>query len=124
MKRRIWATKDGRKVSVRRMEDSHLLNAHRMLREKGFVSVRTLSFYIFGPTPDGDGAQDAYEREFNAIIDAPVTPTLDWFDDEIKRRSLSPLPIRTAVAARYRLEEEEAKEAHERELAEIAGPNT
>lgn len=83
----IWTTKDGRKLPVKDMETGHIQNALAMLKRKGFVSVKTLNIYLRGPEPRGDGAQMAFETEFNYVADH-VHPFIDAFEEELENRKL------------------------------------
>lgn len=84
----IWTTEDGRKIPVVRMSDSHLRNAYRMLKRKGFVSPARLDDFMAGPQPRGDMAQMAWDDELNAHLDSRTSDFIDIFEDEAKRRNL------------------------------------
>lgn len=86
-KRRIWTQKDGTPIAVKDMTDAHLLASLRMLRRKGFIGPRTLAAHM-GPGPTADMASLAFEQEQRRIFDAPASPFVDYFEDEIKRRAL------------------------------------
>ena len=83
---KTWKTKDGRQIEIKDMETSHIKNTLAMLKRKGFISPKTLSYYLFGPTPNGDGANDAYEMEFNNLVNRPISPFINYFEDELIRR--------------------------------------
>lgn len=83
-----WKTKEGKILSIKKMETSHINNCIRILERNGFVSVQTLSFYLYGPKPIGDMAQLAYEQECNEIFELQPTPYLDAFEKELKRRNV------------------------------------
>jgi hypothetical protein len=86
-KQGIWTQRDGTPIAVKDMTDSHLLAAARMLPRKGVIGPRTLAAY-FGPGPSGDAASLAFEQEQRQAFETPVSPFVDLFDDEIKRRGL------------------------------------
>jgi len=89
----IWTTREGEDIHVTAMEDHHLLAADRMLRRKGAIGPRILRAYLTGPGPNGDAAQEAFDAEFAEVLEAPVSPFIDHFDDEIKRRGLTRLEV-------------------------------
>jgi hypothetical protein len=85
---RIWTTKDGRKMFVGEMEDSHLVNTLRMLRRK-FVTVdEFLIACAYASSPmTGEMAAMAVEQE---IATMQIMPLI--FDDlvtEAERRGLA-----------------------------------
>lgn len=84
---RVWTQRDGTPIAVNDMTDTHLLASARMLRRKGFIGPRTLAAYL-GPGPSADMASLAFEQEQRQVFDAPVSPFVDFFEDEIKRRGL------------------------------------
>lgn len=82
---RIWTQKSGTPIAVKDMTDAHLLASLRMLRRKGFIGPRTLAAYM-GPGPTADMASFAFEQAQREVFYAPVSPFVDYFEDEIKRR--------------------------------------
>lgn len=86
-KSRIWTQRDGTPIAIKDMTDTHLLAAARLLRRNGFIGPRTLAAYL-GPGPTADMASLAFEQEQRQAFDAPVSPFVDFFDEEIKRRGL------------------------------------
>ena len=48
MKEAVWTTKDGRKIPVSKMTDSHSLNVHRVLGEV-LVDCRRMNGLYFSP---------------------------------------------------------------------------
>jgi hypothetical protein len=83
----IWTQRDGTPIAIKDITDSHLLAAARLLRREGFIGPRALAAYL-GPGPTADGASLAFKQEQGQAFDAPVSPFVDLFDDEIKRRGL------------------------------------
>jgi hypothetical protein len=83
-----WTCKDGHEIEVADMTDKHLLNAYKMLKNKGAVSPKTLAYYLTCKMPNGEMAKIAFDEEFNMLLDAPVSEFVDIFEDEIKKRQL------------------------------------
>jgi len=84
----IWITREGEKILISEMKDSHLINTFKMLKRKGFISPATLNAYVFGSYPNGDMAQLAFDQEYTAILDAPVYPKMGEIELEIEKRGL------------------------------------
>ena len=99
IKEHIWTTKDGRKIPVTEMTDNHLLNAHRMVREK-LIDIENFqrNAWIFAPSPDTmayDDFEAAYEDSFDRhVIYSAWTEILGR---EIHRRGLTELEPRNKV---------------------------
>ena len=83
-----WKTRDGREVDVADMADDHLVNTLRMLRRNGFVSTSTLNFYLFGPSPEGDGAQLAFDRELSELMNRKPLDVMSNMESEAEKRGL------------------------------------
>jgi hypothetical protein len=68
----IWVTRDGRKLVPSQMDTNHLHNTVCMLERnaKRYLDAFILRYYVFGTRPHGDGAQDAFEREMEALMNA------------------------------------------------------
>lgn len=81
-----WTTKDKRKMKIHTMSTEHIKNARNMLLRKGCVSQDTCSFYISYPAPQGDIAQMMVEQEIREVMDSPVHPAIDKFEEELKKR--------------------------------------
>lgn len=81
-----WKTQDGRLIPVCEMTTQHIKNSLNMLKLNGYIGLRTLNFYLYGPRPIGNGAQDAFDSEFNSICDSPISTFIDTFEDELKKR--------------------------------------
>ena len=82
----LWRTKDGRYIDPHNMTTSHIKNTLAMLKYHGFVGPSTVSFYLSGPMPHGEMAMDAYEQEFDHVLDAPVSKFVDVFEAILKER--------------------------------------
>ncbi len=87
-----WKTKDGRSIPVSEMGTEHIKSALAMLKRKGFVSPERVVFYVSSLLPHGEVAIDALEREQDVAFDAPTSPFIDLFREELKRREITPLP--------------------------------
>ena len=81
-----WRTRDGRQLAVVEMETTHIENALAMLRQKGYVSPKTVAFYVTCPLPQGDMAEYAFFQEQAAVFDAPVSKFIDLFEQELNER--------------------------------------
>ena len=82
-----WKTSDGEEIPLSVMTTDHIKNCISYLKNKGFISPSTLSFYLTCEGPSGDMAQFVFEQECDAIFDASVHPWLDYFQEELKRRN-------------------------------------
>lgn len=70
-----WRCKDGRQIPVKKLEGDHLLNILRMLnRHAKYELLLTVSSYLNGPYPNGDGAQMAFEGELADLTD------MEWWE--------------------------------------------
>lgn len=84
-----WKTKDGKKIAIKDMETSHIQNALNLLKRKGFISRKTLRFYLSTPGPNGDMAQWAFEQELDDVISSPVSSFIDLFERELSKRGVT-----------------------------------
>ena len=84
----IWHGKD-RDWTIPEMETRHIKNALASLKRRGYVGPSTISFYVSGPMPTGDGAMDAFDMEFDAMMDRPVSKFVDLFEEELKQREIT-----------------------------------
>jgi hypothetical protein len=61
---RFWKSKDGRKIAIRDLKDSHLMNIIKMLKKAGMDEARsTYSTYWRDEGPRGEMAQEAFQDE-------------------------------------------------------------
>ena len=81
-----WETKDGRSIPVSEMETEHIVNALAHLRLQGYVSPKTVAFYVYCPPPRGDMAQYFFDKEQEEVFNAPSTIFIDLFTEELKKR--------------------------------------
>lgn len=96
MKAFEWTTNDGRKISVKDMEDSHLLNTIRMLQRgaRALQSRETAICFILGE-PQGEMAQDAYHAGMDELMNMEPLEYLETREDysaltkEAKKRKLT-----------------------------------
>ena len=66
-----WTTKEGKKIRICDMSDSHLLNSIKMIERQSRLRLEgELSFYMSCPLPNGEMAQDGFDQEFDALLDA------------------------------------------------------
>lgn len=84
-----WLMRDGTEIEISDMKTSHIINSLRMLKDKGYVSHEIVSFYIGCDRPNGEAANDAFDAEFNQVMNAPVTPYIKAFNDELESRGMS-----------------------------------
>lgn len=84
--KQYWTTKDGRKLTVDQMSTNHIKNALNTLKERGYVGLKTLNFYMSCPLPHGEMAMDAFDQEFDWVSSAPVSKWVDIFEEELKNR--------------------------------------
>lgn len=96
-----WTCKDGTKVSIRKMTDSHLLNTIRFLRRRAPVLLgREISAaWSVLSTLQGDMAQFQCENDISRL---EQTDPQEWIENmpelsamlrEAKRRNLEELPV-------------------------------
>lgn len=91
-----WKTNDGRRIAVKDMSDSHLLNAHRFMRRRSAESSCILNkAWSFLTTLSGEMAQDCMEREIDNMEDRQcgIFVWIWAFKDELDRRGLTPLEV-------------------------------
>lgn len=80
-----WKTKDGRKIQINKMSDSHLTNAIKFLEK----TVESIKWNIPYPYFQGEMAQDAAENEWNRLIEAEVEEFFPIYSDlcmELEKR--------------------------------------
>jgi hypothetical protein len=89
----VWVTRDGERIPVRDMTDSHLLNTIRWLERthdaRVLAMLQPYSAYLSGDPPDG--AAMCAEQEACALIEASVediVPTYATMIDEARKRGL------------------------------------
>lgn len=83
-----WKCEDGRVIPISEMETEHIENVLAMLRRMGCVSPKTVAFYVTCSLPHGEAALDAFDLELGAVLDAPSSPLIDIFEDELKKRGI------------------------------------
>jgi hypothetical protein len=62
---KTWKSKDGKTQFVKDMQTMHLWFTYRML----LGIIETEQIYLGGPYPDGDGAQQAFDMEFETVME-------------------------------------------------------
>jgi len=63
----MWTMRDGTKIKVRDMTNSHLANALRMLERNAERHLAALA--MCGNPFDGDGARDAFDDMFDGLLE-------------------------------------------------------
>ena len=72
---KLWTTKDGRKLRICDMEDSHLVNTIQLLQRTAEAErIRNSVFYATCIGPTGDMAQVLFDQECDQVWQA------DWDD--------------------------------------------
>lgn len=71
---------------IREMTVTQLEAAIIDLREQGFVSHATVKFYMTCDEPEGDGAQMAFDQEFQNVVESTPNSDLDRLEAELDRR--------------------------------------
>ena len=75
MRTKKWTTRDGTKVRIMDMMDSHLLNVYKMLMRVGQARKHNAEMaYLYCGEPQGEIAQLDFERELNSVLWS------DWSD--------------------------------------------
>ena len=75
-----WTTKDGQKIPISKMTDSHLLNAHRWLGEKLVDCKRMNDLYfspVFAPS-EGTIAADDLGEVMQGVWGEEFSINADW----------------------------------------------
>jgi hypothetical protein len=67
----VWTQRNGTKIRICDMADDHLLNTIAMLQRNAVrKSAENKQFYMSCPLPNGEHAMDAFESEFDAVLDS------------------------------------------------------
>lgn len=75
MRTKLWKTRDGTKIRIMDMTDSHLLNAYRTLIRFGIAKKDAEELaHLSGGQPSGEMAQDAFDAGFDELLKS------DWTD--------------------------------------------
>lgn len=86
MSEAMWTRSNGQKVPIASMNDHHLKSAIAMMQRNGYVSARAVQDALFGGRPNGEGAQDAFDKECEGLFDGVPSELLDSLNDELVRR--------------------------------------
>lgn len=81
-----WVFKNGDEIPIRNMTTKHIERILARLLKSGYVGKSDVSFYLNCDYPRGDGAQDAFDSEFDYVMDANVHPFVDIFKEELALR--------------------------------------
>lgn len=98
LKNKIWKTRDGKRILLSDMQDEHLLNAHRLTKEKYLQTLENISFCFspFAPSEDTiahDDMEQALDDDYNRLFRLHSIGQVLRF--EIDRRGLTPKSMRT-----------------------------
>lgn len=88
--RKIWITKDGTKIRIKDMTDSHLLNTIKMLDRKHSRVI--LDAYCFANMLNGEMAQYQMEGEIDRLEEGDASQWCLLYDDlmeEASRRNIT-----------------------------------
>jgi hypothetical protein len=83
---KAWTTREGQKIPIDQLDDSHLLNCIKMIKRKHEETMNA-GWQMIG-TVSSDEAYDDVERELNALEDGPHTISKSYTDlvAEARRR--------------------------------------
>lgn len=66
---KLWTTRDGRKIRICDMDDSHLLNTVKLLQRVAEAKrIYTTDFYLSTPGPTADMASYYFEQECDQVF--------------------------------------------------------
>lgn len=94
MRTKQWTTKEGKKIRVMDMSDSHLVNTIKFLRKAASARISSdIDMAISTPPMNGEMAQELFEQGFEELLketwqDRVPTIYLDM-EEEAERRELS-----------------------------------
>jgi hypothetical protein len=83
---KLWRTNNGDYLVPEQMSTSHIKNCVNMLKRKGYVSPQTVTFYNTCSLPIGEMAMDAFDMEYEQVMDAPISDILGIFEDILEKR--------------------------------------
>lgn len=92
---KIWTTKDGTKIPIKEMTDSHLVNTLKLLHRTAKASVER--FVTAGNPFHGEMASDDFDRAQSAALEDPVDaiehhlrsiPQFEHLETEALKRNL------------------------------------
>lgn len=98
IKGKIWKTRDGKRIPLSKLGDQHLLNAHRLTKEKYLQTLEDISF-SFSPFAPGEDTiayedmQKALDDDYDHLYRLHRIGKI--LRAEIDRRHLYPKSIRT-----------------------------
>jgi hypothetical protein len=81
-----WTFNNGDKIPIENMTTRHIERILDYLLRSGYVGQSDVSFYLGCDEPRGDGAQDAFNLEFDYVTNASINPFIDIFRAELKLR--------------------------------------
>lgn len=77
--RKLWTTRDGTKVRIKDMTNSHLVNTINLLRRVANKEASTLTFPMFS----GEEAQRCAENDYDMIMEDPTVLLLDTLYEDL-----------------------------------------
>lgn len=95
-----WKTKDGDVLNIKEMSDNHLINTIKFIKRNTDNYVEKMqTFYLTCTEPNGQMAQDCFDREFEEVMDLDSEELLEnnsaykTMLKELNRRNLSTTPL-------------------------------
>ncbi len=83
-----WTTREGVKMLVSDMTDTHLVNALRLMDRKGFVPAQEFSDYMCGSQPNGEAAMDAWNEGLSEMMEKHPSSKMDDLAAEAMQRGI------------------------------------
>lgn len=109
---KLWTTKAGQKIRVCDMTTEHLLHTVRMMERNTEYALRR-KVMSFGPPPNGEHAQDAYNEEIADMAEwttGDLWPIYDDMVDELYERHMDPSPVQLRANRRERVAERDMRQ--------------
>jgi hypothetical protein len=91
---KLWTMQGGATIQIRKMETSHLRNTIKMLERRAeHQHASLIKFALSCPTPNGEMAEEEFERGFDQMLDATFEDYLPdiYYDleEELEKREQS-----------------------------------
>ena len=94
----VWKARDGKKIPLSQMCNQHLLNAHRLTKEKYLETLESISFCFspFAPSEDTIAHDDMEKVLYHDYVTLSRLHSIgSTLREEIDRRALKPKKMRT-----------------------------